>query len=112
MKGFVVLLLCLFCLFCVSGCGSYTLEGTWKVNPLVEVEFRSDGSILAWGQKAEGLSWHGDYICQKVDLKKMRDDLIRQLPLQIDAAVESCYNNKLDRKSKGCNLWIALGCAV
>ena len=70
MKGFSVLLLCLFCVFCLSGCGGYTLQGTWKVNPLVEVEFRSDGSILALGQKQEGLTWHGDYICLKwADIK-------------------------------------------
>ena len=100
MKGFVVLLLCLFCL---SGCG-YSLEGTWKFNSTnaatermpalsagdlikllstppvaVEVEFRSDGSITSEVGKVEGLTWHGDYICLKVDTKKIRDARTEQL---------------------------------
>ena len=44
MKGFIVLLLCLFCL---TGCG-YSLQGSWKggQGEQVKMEFRSDGSIL------------------------------------------------------------------
>ncbi len=100
MKGFIVLLLCLFC---VSGCGK-SLQGTWKVNspgtqrildgtvfandanksllsPHVSgaVEFRSDGSITSEVGKVEGLTWHGDYICLKADIKKLREGREPQL---------------------------------
>jgi len=85
---FIVFLFCLSCVFCLSGCGGYTLEGTWKVNPLVEVEFRSDGSISAWGQKQEGLTWHGDYICLKADIKKIRDARTESLTQQKKALVD------------------------
>jgi hypothetical protein len=96
MKGSVVFLLCLFCLFCLSGCG-YTLQGTWKVNPLVEVEFRSDGSILALGQKEEGLSWHGDYICLKGDIKKLRDARTDELTRERKAMVSNAESRKRSR---------------
>lgn len=71
MKLFIVFLLCLFCL---SGCG-YSLQGSWKGGPgeQLKMEFRSDGSILSQGQKVGDLTWHGDYICSKVDTKKIRD---------------------------------------
>jgi hypothetical protein len=94
MKRFIVLLLCLLCL---TGCGK-SLQGTWKVNsagtqrniqgtafandanmsllsPAVSgaVEFRSDGSITSEVGKVEGLTWHGDYICLKADIKKLRE---------------------------------------
>ena len=61
--GLVVLLVYLFC---VTGFG-YSIQGTW-VGGVGGVEFRSDGSIVALGQKAEGLTWHGDYICLKADM--------------------------------------------
>ena len=35
------------------------------------MEFRSDGSILEQGVKAENLTWHGDYLC--LNTKKIRD---------------------------------------
>ena len=53
----------LFCLLCLSGCG-YSLQGNWKggQGEQIKMEFRSDGSILEQGVKAELLTWHGDYI--------------------------------------------------
>jgi len=92
MKGFIALLLCLFCL---SGCG-YSLQGSWKGGPeeKVKMEFRSDGSILEQGVKAELLTWHGDYIC--LNTKKIRDaqmeSLARQKKQILDAAEE--FNKK------------------
>ncbi|MEI8376077.1 MAG: hypothetical protein WCJ35_24930 [Planctomycetota bacterium] len=100
MKGFVVVLFCLSCVFCLSGCGGYTLEGTWKVNPLVEVEFRSDGSILTLGQKVKDWTWHGDCICLKADIKKMRAARIEWLILFRDSMIESTYGKKVDKESK------------
>jgi len=80
MKGFIVVLL--LCLFCLSGCG-YSLEGSWKggQGEQLKMEFRSDGSILKLGQKVEGWTWHGDYICLK-DIKKIRDARTDQLTLE------------------------------
>ena len=46
------------------------------------------------GQKAEGLTWHGDYICLKVDTKKIRDAQTEQLTRQKKQLVAQAESNK------------------
>ena len=90
MKLFIALLLCLFCL---AGCG-YSLQGSWKGGPeeKVKMEFRSDGSILEQGQKAELLTWHGDYI--SLNTKKIRDAQAESLAQEKQRLLDDGERNK------------------
>ena len=63
------------------------------------MEFRSDGSILEQGVKADLLTWHSDYLC--LNTKKIRD-------AQAESKQQNTSNNCLTMLSNRISSYVTI----